>query len=280
MQMRDLDLTQIRAFVAAVDFRSFTAAGEALGATQSAISVRIDKLERALGARLLSRTPRNLGLTAAGQAFLGRAREILRLNDLTLEEMSTGVAAPRARLRLAVSDHAAGGRLVEIVKALQARERLVEVEVTTGLSAEMRAVFDGGDADAAIVRQDASRREGARLLRQPLVWAGATSGANLAGGVDLVALRGPCGVKAAMTKALDQAEISWRFSFQGGSVLSLQAAVREGLGVSAFGPETLPPDLQRRQGELPPLPEGNIVLYSHAPAPVRDLIARAFRIGL
>jgi DNA-binding transcriptional LysR family regulator len=280
MKMRDLDLTQIRAFVAAVDFRSFTAAGEALGATQSAISVRIDKLERALGARLLSRTPRNLGLTAAGQAFLGRAREILRLNDLTLDEMTTGVAAPMARLRLAVSHHAAGGRLVEIVKALQVRERLIEVEVTTGLSAEMRAVFDGGEADAAIVRQDANRREGALLLRQPLVWAGATSGANLAGGVDLVALRGPCGVKAAMTKALDQAGISWRFSFQGGSVLSLQAAVREGLGVSAFGPETFPPDLQRRQGELPPLPTGNIVLYSHAPAPVRDLIARAFKTGL
>lgn len=278
--MRDLDLTQVRAFVAAVDFRSFTAAGEALGATQSAISVRIDKLERALGARLLSRTPRNLGLTAAGQAFLERAREILRLNDLTLGEMSTGAAASMTRLRLAVSDHAVGGRLVEIVKALQARERRVEVEVTTGLSAEMRALFDAGDADAAIVRQDANRREGALLLRQPLVWAGATSGENLAGGVDLVALRGPCGVKAAMTKALDQAGISWRFSFQGGSVLSLQAAVREGLGVSAFGPETLLPDLQRRQGELPPLPAGNIVLYSHAPAPMRDLIARAFRIGL
>ncbi|SFJ08556.1 LysR family transcriptional regulator [Caulobacter sp. UNC279MFTsu5.1] len=278
--MRDLDLTQVRAFVAAVDFRSFTAAGEALGATQSAISVRIDKLERALGARLLTRTPRTLGLTPAGQAFLERAREILRLNDLTLNEMSTGVATPRARLRLAVSDHAAGGRLVEIIKALQAHDRLLEVEVTTGLSAEMRAVFDGGDADAAIVRQDANRREGALLLRQPLVWAGATSGAHLAGGVDLVALRGPCGVKAAMTKALDQAGISWRFSFQGGSVLSLQAAVREGLGVSAFGPETLPPDLQRPQGELPPLPAGNIVLYSQAPAPVRDLIARAFRTGL
>ena len=60
----------------------------------------------------------------------------------------------------------------------------------------------------------------------------------------------------------------------------LQAAVREGLGVSAFGPETLPPGLQRRQGELPPLPAGNIVLYSHASAPVRDLIAQAFRTGL
>src|SRR4051794_27186140 len=105
--MRNLELDQLRAFVLVADLKSFTAAGNCLGATQSAISVRIAKLEAAAGARLLSRTPRAVSLTAEGSRFLPHAQAIVARHDSALAEIKAHETPPL--LRLAVSDHAAGG---------------------------------------------------------------------------------------------------------------------------------------------------------------------------
>jgi DNA-binding transcriptional LysR family regulator len=72
--MRTLDLDQLRAFVVVSDLRSFTAAGACLGASQSAMSLRLNKLEQSVGLRLLGRTPRAVALTPDGTRFLPHAR--------------------------------------------------------------------------------------------------------------------------------------------------------------------------------------------------------------
>ncbi|MFL9829048.1 LysR family transcriptional regulator, partial [Rhodoplanes sp. SY1] len=65
-----LDVDAVRAFVLAAELKSFTRAAEALDTTQSAISLKIRRLEERLGRRLLERTPRLVRLSADGQAFL------------------------------------------------------------------------------------------------------------------------------------------------------------------------------------------------------------------
>lgn len=62
-------LKGIEAFVCAADTGSFTAAGERLGLTNSAVSKGVARLEARLGARLFERTTRSLALTDAGSAF-------------------------------------------------------------------------------------------------------------------------------------------------------------------------------------------------------------------
>ena len=72
--MKSMDVDAVRAFLLAADLQSFTRAADVLGTTQSAISLKLRRLEAQLGRRLLERTPRRVRLSAEGLAFLGVAR--------------------------------------------------------------------------------------------------------------------------------------------------------------------------------------------------------------
>ena len=73
--MKSLDLDAVKAFVLTAELQSFTRAADALDSTQSAISLKLRRLEDQLGRRLLERTPRQVRLSAEGGRFYGlRAR--------------------------------------------------------------------------------------------------------------------------------------------------------------------------------------------------------------
>ncbi|MFE6049955.1 LysR family transcriptional regulator [Kitasatospora sp. NPDC056446] len=76
-----MDLEAVRTFVAAADTGQFQEAAAELAVTQQAVSKRIATLERHLGVRLFTRTPRGAELTIDGQAFLPHARELLRVAE-------------------------------------------------------------------------------------------------------------------------------------------------------------------------------------------------------
>jgi DNA-binding transcriptional LysR family regulator len=69
---------QLETFVAVAELRSFSAAGERLGLTPSAISQLIADLEGVVGFRLFDRTTRKVAPSAAGREFLGPAESALR----------------------------------------------------------------------------------------------------------------------------------------------------------------------------------------------------------
>jgi DNA-binding transcriptional LysR family regulator len=73
----NFDLSDLRAFVAAADHGSFRVAAESLHISPSALSRRVEKLEEALGVRLLERTTRKMELTIAGRSFVEKARHVL-----------------------------------------------------------------------------------------------------------------------------------------------------------------------------------------------------------
>src|ERR1043165_1506597 len=99
--MRALDLDTVQAFVLVADLASFTRAAEAAGTTQSAVSLKLKKLEQRLGRRLVERTPRLVRLSDDGAAFLDRARDLLAAHDRAL-----GGDAAHRRLDIGISDHA------------------------------------------------------------------------------------------------------------------------------------------------------------------------------
>jgi DNA-binding MarR family transcriptional regulator len=67
---RDLELHQLRTFVAVARRRSFTRAAEDLHIAQQAVSQQIKALERSVGVALLRRSSRRVDLTAEGAVFL------------------------------------------------------------------------------------------------------------------------------------------------------------------------------------------------------------------
>jgi LysR family transcriptional activator of dmlA len=87
-------------FAALVRCGSLAAAARELQVTPPAISKRLAQLEKHLGARLLSRTTRRIGLTAEGEAYLEHARRILA--DIAAVELELqGVRAqPTGLLRV------------------------------------------------------------------------------------------------------------------------------------------------------------------------------------
>ncbi|WP_280691069.1 LysR family transcriptional regulator [Kitasatospora sp. GAS204B] len=100
----DLDLAQVRAFVATTEHRHFRHAAEELSITQQALSKRIARLEEALGERLLERDGRGgrgVELTAAGERFLEPARALLSAGEAAV----TAVRGTVRPLRLDVWGH-------------------------------------------------------------------------------------------------------------------------------------------------------------------------------
>ena len=93
-----MDLEAVRTFVAVAEAGQFQLAAVDLSITQQAVSKRMATLERDLGVRLFTRTPRGAELTIDGQAFLPHARELLRVAD----RAAASVRAGRRPLRVDV----------------------------------------------------------------------------------------------------------------------------------------------------------------------------------
>lgn len=85
-----MDLEAVRTFVAVVEAGQFQKAAADLSITQQAVSKRVAALERDLGVRLFTRTPRGAEPTVDGQAFLPHARELLRVAERAVASVRTG----------------------------------------------------------------------------------------------------------------------------------------------------------------------------------------------
>jgi DNA-binding transcriptional LysR family regulator len=80
-------ISDILLFVRIAETLSFKEAAQHLGMSRAQVSKRIAALEKAVGARLIYRSPRSISLTAAGELLLGYYRHIFD----TMEEAKVAV---------------------------------------------------------------------------------------------------------------------------------------------------------------------------------------------
>ena len=272
--MKVLDLDAVQTFVLLASLENFTRTAEATGTTQSAVSLKLKRLEALLGRTLLARTPRSVRLTAHGEAFLQRANELLAANQRAL----SAVAEPAYRLRLGISDHVAGPELAALLARLNAADPALTLEVQIGLSRELLELFDEGELDGALVRHERNHRGGEVLVQDEYGWFAAPR-FQWAGDepLRLANLAPPCGVRALAIRALDTARIPWTEVFVGGGMAAITAAVGAGIATAALAKRIAPSgciDIGARL-RLPRLPNTAIVLYSRAGDPRRRV---AFRV--
>ena len=90
----NFDLNDLLSFRAVAELGNFRKAAESVHISQPAFSRRIDKLEQALGVRLLERSTRRVALTAVGRDFARKVAQLLEDLDNTLLGIR-GVAATR-----------------------------------------------------------------------------------------------------------------------------------------------------------------------------------------
>ncbi|HEU4891778.1 MAG TPA: LysR family transcriptional regulator [Vicinamibacterales bacterium] len=148
--MLNAHIEDIRTFVAVADAKGVSAAARELHLTQSAVTRRVQRVEHAVGARLVDRRHRPFVLTAAGGRALESCRRVLAA---AAELHDTASPAPGAAgdLKLGVAHALTELVLVEPMGALAQSWPSVRWQLSTGWSEDLLARLKSGALDAVCV---------------------------------------------------------------------------------------------------------------------------------
>jgi DNA-binding transcriptional LysR family regulator len=284
MRYPDLDIDLLRCFVTVAERGGFTAAGEHLGRSQSAVSLKVKRLEELLGGkRILERTSRSLALTDEGELLLGYARRILELNDETVRRI--GAPPAEGQLRFGIAEYFVPQHLPGILAAYARRQPKVRIEVRVGTTAALTAALDAGELDLVVGKRDPSDPRGRLVGREPLVWVAAEGfSIDAAQPLPLLVLPAPCSYRQAALGALEAGGRTWRVVLTSASIMGVQAAVTAGLGLAALGRGSVLPGMRvagSREG-LPALPCCEVVVIGELAAgslaaPLVEMIVEALQ---
>jgi len=147
---KKLDTHLLEIFVAAIERKSLTQAGVDMHLVVSAISKRMDELERHVGKALIRRHGRGIEPTAAGELLYLHAKRILkslRAADQALAEFdSSGVH----KIRLLANQTSIVQSLPAEIARFLASHANTSIELTEGHSADIPAMVHEGHADVGI----------------------------------------------------------------------------------------------------------------------------------
>jgi DNA-binding transcriptional LysR family regulator len=146
----NFDLNDLLAFRAVAELSNFRKAAEVVHISQPAFSRRIDKLEQALGVRLLDRTTRRVSLTAVGRDFSRKVEQLLDDLDHTLLGIR-GVAATRmGEVAIAAVPSAVYYFLPQVISRYHERYPKIRVKVFDASANDVLAAVVRGEADFGI----------------------------------------------------------------------------------------------------------------------------------
>jgi DNA-binding transcriptional LysR family regulator len=273
-----LDLVHLRSFVTVAELGSFTLASQKLGLVQSTVSQHLQRLEAAVGRRLLDRDTHAVRLTLEGEALLPHARQML-----SLERQATALFAeeqPRGTLRLGISEDLVSGQLPALLQDFIADYPAVELHLTVALSRDLAEMQDKGELDLVFAKRRLGDRQGEAVLREPLVWLAANPDAILDQAVlPLIVFPQPSLTRTLLMEALERDARPWRIVCSCQSLSGLTAAARAGMGVLVQPRSLAPAGLQELPpSALPSLEDVEFILVASAGADRNTVAAFSRRI--
>lgn len=258
MAQTNLPTELLRTFVTVIEVASYTHAATLLGRTQPAISLQMKRLEELVGQPLVVRVGRGVSLTERGEALIGHARQILRINDMAVSQFDQNTSGKALRIGLPV-DY--GVRLLQsCVTRLVRQHPDTNVEIKCDLSRNLIEALRKDELDIAVGLYPGGDQQFLhRYWLENPVWVAATG--KTFRDIDplpLIAHPYGCVYRDRMTDALKQSGRGWRVALSSPGIASLQQAVMDGLGVSCLTGPTMISGLQQlgaRDGlpELKPL---------------------------
>ncbi len=147
-----MTIRQFQALKAIGEHRSFARAADALGITQSAISMQIAALEATLGASLFDRKRRPPELTRTGKIALRYAQAMIKQYDEMLDAIAT-VRAYRGEFRLGAIPTVLTSLLPAGLIRLRASNPELVVSVASGLSGDLLEMVASGEVDASLMHR-------------------------------------------------------------------------------------------------------------------------------
>lgn len=167
---------QLEALRHLIEAGSIARAAERLYTTESALSKRLQELERILDVPLFDRSGRALLLTPTGEVVLARAQQLLAQRD-ALMDIASNPRFEGRRFRLGMTEFIAAGWLTQLLEGVHQRYDRVDLEPRIGLSDDLVRDLAADELDVVIVPRSAASPE---LVAEPLfvspnIWVGAPS---------------------------------------------------------------------------------------------------------
>ena len=146
-----VNLDDVRGVVAVAELGQVGAAADELGISQSALTRRVQRMERALGASLFNRVGRRLVLNTRGEAFVVHARKMLAAERAGRDMVARLMDPERGTVRLDFM-HSLGTWMVpDLVKAYRAQHPNVDIRLHQGAAQELAGRVLAGESDLALV---------------------------------------------------------------------------------------------------------------------------------
>jgi DNA-binding transcriptional LysR family regulator len=245
-----LDIDGVQAFVLVAELGGFHKAAQKLNLSQTALTRRIQKLERFLGLRLLDRTTRSVTLTPMGREFLPRATRVVddltnsigRLRDIAREASGDVVVACVPSM--------AYQQLPQVIRAYAARHPRNRVRLLDRSSAQVVEAVRVGEAELGIGLRLGSNPDlvETAMLRDPFVLFcradHPASGQREIGwkdlrGFDLIAISGASGNRALLDHQLQRHGIGLHGRFEVEHPSTAISLVAAGVGAAVLPAATL-----------------------------------------
>jgi DNA-binding transcriptional LysR family regulator len=150
----NFELSDLEAFLAVADLRSFQRAAEQLNVSQPALTRRIQKLETSLAVTLFDRTTRSVKLTLAGKSLRGRAQAML--DDaletmLALQDETARFEHQRnAIVTIAVVPSATHRILPKAIRMFREAGNTARIRIHDRLANDVAEAVANGDADFGV----------------------------------------------------------------------------------------------------------------------------------
>jgi len=284
---KNLPIDLLRTFVTVTELNNISRAGELLGRSQPAISLQIKRLESIVNENLFKRTQgHRFELTLSGQTLFDYAQRILVLNDEAMNYFS----APSIRdsIHLGIPNEFASTLLPKIIGRFAKIYPGVRLEVTSDLSNKLVPKFLDKQFDLLLSLSDDKNliSDHSRMIKQDkLVWVSKQDKeAHLNSTIPLVVAPEGCLYRRRILQRLSRISQPWNIVYTIPGLTGIQAAIAEGLGVTALAKSTVPEslDIIPESEQFPDLGEVTISLLreedSHSEA--IDLLAEYIKTSL
>jgi DNA-binding transcriptional LysR family regulator len=256
--MRTLNLHQLATFQVVAKYCSFVRAAEELHFSQPAVSAQIRHLEKSLGVKLFDQIGRKTHLTQAGEELYLYSQKIFSVIEETLEIIEALRSPQYGRLSVG-ADTTVGSYVIpgllgkfrqiypEVEISLEVLNRASLIDALVSNRVDM-AVMGAVPADLPVEIEPFAFNE-LVLVAAPTHRLAGIKGAPIEElGREHFLLREPgSGTRAALERALQEADIPLQVSMQVGNNSAIKQGVVAGLGIALISRVALDMELETRR---------------------------------